>query len=453
MTGSPATVAMPPSAARLFAGVGERCAGVAERSPTVLVAPSGFKECLPPRAVADAIADGVGRAMPSARIIRLPLADGGEGFVDELVRFGGGAIERIVVDGPVGDPVEVRLGLIGAGGQRTAVLEIADAAGLWRVPPGRRDPTRTDSRGVGQMIHAALDRGIRRIVIGCGDSGVNDGGLGMARALGVAFRDRGGAPVASAGALADLAAIDLSGRDPRLAAASIEVVVNPCARLLGPDGVSRRYGPQKGATPAQVERLEAGLARLAACIRRATGCDVAQRRGAGASGGLGAGFTAFCGARLVSRFAFVRRHFGFDAALRAADLVITAEGCVDLQTVAGKMPGWVARQARRHGVPVIALAGRIDLPPALRDACGFDALVEIAPPACSPAESIAQAARWLRERSAEVIGGIVVAGTRGRNRSGGAAPLPGRRRDPGWRADVVCSSGPCGPGSIAVCPP
>lgn len=324
----------------------------------VLIAPSGFKESLGADEVADCIASGVRRAVPDAYVRRAPLADGGEGFAKALVSAAGGTLHPVEVTGPVGEPVTAVFGLLDGEDQPTAVLEMSAAAGLRHVPPGLRDPLSTTTYGVGELISAALDAGATRILVGCGDSGTNDGGAGMAQALGVALTDSEGNPIGSGGgALADLAAIDPSGLDRRVRLAQIDVACNWTNVLTGPNGVARVYGPQKGASSETVDRLERGLQNYAAVIARDVGVDIATAPGSGASGGLGAGLSALLGARLHSRFDIITRYLAFDHLLADADLVITAEGAIDRQTSRGKVPAEVARLAGARDVPVIALTG------------------------------------------------------------------------------------------------
>lgn len=326
----------------------------------ILVAPSGFKEGLDARDVAASIARGVARALPSACITVLPLMDGGEGFTHALVETANGSLHRMRTTDPLGRPIDVEIGLLGQATRPTAVIEIAAAAGLRLVAPAERDLARASSTGVGRMIRRALDLGAKRILIGCGDSGVNDGGAGLARILGARFLDRDGNEIGEGALpLTRLARIDLSGLDPRLAACEIEVAVNWKNVLAGRRGVSRVYGPQKGASPELIERLDQALVVFARCIRDATGRDVAAMPGAGASGGIGAALAGLCGASLIPRFEVVRRHLPFDEKLAAADLVLTAEGSVDSQSARGKIPAEVASRARALGVPVILLAGSI----------------------------------------------------------------------------------------------
>ena len=376
---------------------------------TILVAPSGFKESLSADAAADHIADGVLRAMPEARILKAPMVDGGEGFTEALVGVTGGEIRRVTVTGPVGRPVESFFGLLGGQQTPTAVIEMAAAAGLRLVPRDRRDPTKTTSYGVGQLIAAALDAGARRILLGCGDSGINDGGAGMAQALGVRLLDAEGQEIGwGGGALHRLARIDMAGRDPRLDDVVIDAAVNWHNRLLGERGVARVFGPQKGATPAQVELLEAGLETYAARIRAATGVDVAAAQGAGASGGLGAGLMGMLGGRLHPRFEIVMQYLDLDRLIAEADLVITAEGSLDGQTPYGKVPCEVAQRAKRRGLPVIALAGTIGKGVTANFDQGIDAFASILKRPCSLDEAIAKAEKLLKRAAEDAIRMIAV---------------------------------------------
>ncbi|MGL5116670.1 MAG: glycerate kinase [Beijerinckiaceae bacterium] len=373
-------------------------------SLTVLIAPSGFKESLSVTEVTEAIAEGVIRAMPGARILKAPMVDGGEGFTEALVDATGGQIRHISVTGPVGAPIRSFIGLLGGKGPKTAVLEMAAAAGLSLVPRDRRDPTLTTSFGVGEQIKAALDLGARRILIGCGDSGINDGGVGMAQALGARFLDKNGEELPfGGGALRNLVSIDISGLDPRLAGVKIDAAVNPHNILLGERGVARVFAPQKGATPAQVVELEAGLIRYAAEVKHTTGRDLGMAEGSGASGGLGIGLMAFCGARLHPRYDIVMRYLAFGDLLARADLVITAEGSLDGQTPYGKIPAEVGRRARDLGIPVIALAGTIGKDVHLNLEHGIDAFASILKRPCSLEEAIGKAHKLLRRAAEDAI--------------------------------------------------
>lgn len=370
-------------------------------SLTVLIAPSGFKESLSVKAVTEAISSGVRKAMPDAEILSAPMVDGGEGTTEALVDATGGRIIKARVTGPVGAPVAGFWGLLGGAGPKTAVIEMAAAAGLSLVPRDRRNPLLTTSRGVGELILAALDHGVERILIGCGDSGINDGGAGMARALGARLLDAQGRELPEGGgALEDLAQIDVSGLDPRLASVRIDAAVNWHNMLLGQKGVARVFGPQKGATPAQVVVLERGLETYAAVIRASLGIELGAMQGAGASGGLGAGLVAFAGATLHPRFEIMLQYLDFDRLLERADLVITAEGSLDGQSPYGKVPCEVARRAKALGIPTIALAGTIGKGARQTLDHGIAAFASIVKRPCSLDEAIAKGDKLLR-RAAE----------------------------------------------------
>jgi glycerate 2-kinase len=366
-----------------------------------VVAPSGFKESLNAPDVARAIGEGVRRVYPHASVDRIPLVDGGEGTAAALASATGGRLVPTTVTGPVGRPVDAHFAVLG---DRTAVVEMAAAAGLRLVPPELRDPGATTSYGVGELIRAALDAGCRRILVGCGDSGTSDGGTGALQALGARVYDESGGELGhGGGALAGVTAVDLSTLDPRLAGSEILVAVNPHNVLCGDRGVARVFGPQKGATPAQVERLAAGLERWADVLEQDTGRDVRYGPGTGASGGLGAGLAAGLGARLRSRFEVMLDHVDLDARLAKADLVITAEGAIDRQTPHGKIPAEVARRAKRHGRPVIALAGTIGEDAAATYASGIDAFHGILPFPVDLSEAMRRGAEFLADATERAL--------------------------------------------------
>ena len=370
-------------------------------SLTILVAPSGFKESLSAEEAADCIEKGVLRACPNAEVLKVPMVDGGEGFTKALVAITGGSLHELDVTGPLGEPVASHFGFLGGQSERTAVIEMAAAAGLRLVPRDRRNPCITTSYGVGELIRAALDAGARRILLGCGDSGINDGGAGMAAALGVKLLDSEGNPLAPGGAaLASLASIDMSGRDPRLAEVRIDAAVNWHNVLLGERGVARVFGPQKGATPEQVELLAAAMETYAAAIQATTGIAVGDAPGAGASGGLGAAIMGLLGGALHPRYDIVMRYLDLDSMIGRADLVITAEGSLDGQTPFGKVPAEVGHRAKDAGRPVIALAGTIGKGVTLNFDHGIDAFASILKAPCTLDDAI-NAAPKLLVRAAE----------------------------------------------------
>jgi glycerate kinase len=373
-------------------------------SINILIAPSGFKECLEPDEVANCIATGIRRAAPDVNIRCAPLVDGGEGFAKSLVATTGGELRQAMVTGPVGQPVYAHFGFLGGRGPRTAVLEMAAAAGLRLVPFAARDPLVTTTYGVGELIKAALDAGAERILVGCGDSGTNDGGAGMAQALGIHLFDAAGNELGRGGGeLARLAHIDLSQRDPRLDNVPIDVACNWHNVLCGPRGVARVFGPQKGASPEIVERLAAALEHYAHLIAHQLCVDVRYLPGSGASGGLGAGLHALLGATLHPRYEIVMRYLDIDHLLHGADLVITAEGGIDAKTVRGKIPAEVARWAERHHLPVIVLAGTIGRDAEVNYAYGIDSFSSILETPCTLAEAIENAPRFLINTAERVM--------------------------------------------------
>lgn len=324
----------------------------------VVIAPDSYKESLTAMEVATAIENGFKEIMPNAEYIKLPMADGGEGTVQSLVDATGGDIVTVEVMGPLGQPVTGFYGLLGDGS--TAVIEMAAASGLHLVEPDERNPLLTTTYGTGELIKAALDKGVDHIIIGIGGSSTNDGGVGMAQALGAKLVDDQGADLSfGGGALANLASIDLSGLDPRLADVQLEVACDVDNPLCGPKGASHIFGPQKGATPEMVVQLDANLAHYAKVIRQTNGKDVIDQAGAGAAGGLGAALLGLFNATLRPGINIVMDAVNLTEVIKDADLVITGEGRIDSQTIHGKTPIGVARTAKLYDLPVIGIAGSI----------------------------------------------------------------------------------------------
>jgi glycerate kinase len=333
----------------------------------VLVAPDKFKGTLTAREAAGAIAAGWRRAVPETMLDVLPMADGGEGTMETLVAALGGYERPARVTGPLGDPVGAKFGLVERPGGLTAVVEMARASGLTLIAPQRRDPKRATSRGTGELILAACEAGARSVIVCIGGSATNDGGAGMAQAVGVRLLDAEGLDIRpGAIPLLDLARIHLRGLDPAVAAARFVVATDVDNPLLGPSGASAVYGPQKGASPEDVSLLDDALAHLAAVIHRDLGIDVRDVPGAGAAGGLGAGLVAFLGARLRPGVDVVMEAVGFRERLASSDLVVTGEGAFDSQSLRGKVPTGILRAARELGVPAVVLCGRreVDAPDA-----------------------------------------------------------------------------------------
>lgn len=370
----------------------------------ILIAPSGFKESLGPEEVSDCIEEGILRALPEAKIEKLPLVDGGEGFAKVLVRVTGGTLHYVTVTGPVGQPVKAHFGLFGGPGPKTAVLEMASAAGLRLVPRDARDPLKTTTYGVGELIKAALDAGAQRLFIGSGDSGTNDGGAGMAQALGVRLLDASGSEIGHGGGeLLRLERIEMSGRDSRIGRVEIVVPCNWHHVLCGPNGAARVFGPQKGASPEAVERLAAALDHYAAIIERQMGIDVRTMPGGGGSGGLVTGLHVFLNARLHPCYDIVMQYLEIDSPLRQADLVITAEGCLDLTTPSGKIPAEIARRAKRYDLPVIALVGMVGQGAEANFDHGIDAFSSILEAPVTLSEAMENASDLLTQAAERVM--------------------------------------------------
>ena len=375
----------------------------------VLIAPSGFKENLSPERVADCIEEGVRRALPDANIQKAPLVDGGEGFTKTLVAATGGTLHNLTVTGPVGQPVEASYGILGGAGSRTAVLEMASAAGLRLVPEGLRNPLNTTTYGVGELIKAALDAGIERILIGCADSGTNDGGTGMAQALGAGLFDVAGNAIGWGGKeLLKLERIDLSGIDPRLQRVRIDAACNFNSVLCGPSGAARLFGPQKGASPMAIELLAEALDHYAAVIERQLRIDVRAMPGGGAAGGLGAGLRAFLNANLHHRYEIVLQYLDLDTPLSKADLVITGEGCIDFSTARGKIPCEVGRRAKLLGLPVVVVAGMIGQGAEASLEQGVDSFTSIADGPMQLSAALYRAPQLLKKGAEHVMRNILV---------------------------------------------
>ena len=342
----------------------------------ICVAPNSFKESLNAVEAAQCIAAGLGRALPGCEIASVPMADGGGGTVLAMVAATAGRTVRCKASGPLGEPVDAEFGILGGG--ESAVIEMAAASGLQLVPPEKRNPLFTTTFGTGELMAAALDAGVRRILIGIGGSATVDGGVGMAQALGVRFLDAAGAEIPRGGAgLASLARIDRSGIDRRISSTRIDVACDVDSPLTGASGAAPVYGPQKGATPPMVEQLSRNLEHLASVIRRDLGIDVAGMPGGGAAGGLGAGLVAFLGAKLCGGAEMVIEHAGLEQKMQGCHLVITGEGRLDAQSLRGKAPVAVARLARRLGIPAIAIAGCIGRERSGLHDAGIDAFFSI----------------------------------------------------------------------------
>lgn len=324
----------------------------------ILIAPDSFKESMTAKEAADAIEIGIRKVMPDAVCVKVPMADGGEGTTQSLVDATNGQLFQIEVLGPLGDPVTASFGLFGDG--KTAVLEMASASGMQLIPHDQRNPLFTTTYGTGQLIKAALDKGAKHLVIGIGGSATNDGGAGMFQALGGRLLDKDGYELPYGGGSLDrLHTIDASNLDPRLKDVTVEVACDVNNPLTGENGASHVFGPQKGATPEMVERLDSNLKHYAKIIKEQLGKDVDQIPGAGAAGGLGAGLIAFLSAKLIKGVELVIQHTKLEQQMAGVDFIITGEGRIDGQTVFGKTIFGISTLAQKHNLPVIALVGCI----------------------------------------------------------------------------------------------
>ncbi len=371
----------------------------------IIIAPNALKGSCDASAAARAMARGLRRVAPRAELVEIPVADGGDGLLELAIQAMGAERIPARVTGPRLAPVTAALGWLPR--RRLALIEMALASGLALLTEEERDPCLATSLGTGVLIRAALDLGAETLVVGIGGSATNDGGIGMASALGWRFLDRDGQPLTPNGAsLSALACIDGSGRDPRLAHVRILAACDVNNPLTGPQGASAIYGPQKGASPAQVRALDAGLAHLADLVAGwdQTGQDSRRDQpGAGAAGGLGFGLQAFCGAHLRPGAELVLDILDFDARLAGADLVLTAEGRLDGQTLSGKAPARVAARARRLGIPCIVLAGGLGADLERLAEVGISAAVSLCPGPLALAEAMARAEEGLADTAEQVL--------------------------------------------------
>lgn len=323
----------------------------------ILIAPDSFKESLNAVDAAQAIDAGVKLALPHAETVLLPIADGGEGTVTTLVSALGGKYIDSQVQGPLGQPIRARWGLLTGD---TAVIETAAASGLALLAPGERNPLLASTFGTGQLLLAALQRGCRRIILGLGGSATVDGGAGALAALGADLLDANGRKITpNAQGLLALASINTANVDPGLKRARIEIAADVDNTLLGPRGAAKVFGPQKGATPSQVAVLEQALARLAAVAENQFGKDIAAFAGSGAAGGLAAGLQLIAPVSVRSGITLILEALDFAGHLAGADLILTGEGQIDSQSAMGKALGGIAGLAKEKSVPLIAFCGAL----------------------------------------------------------------------------------------------
>jgi glycerate 2-kinase len=362
----------------------------------ILITPDKFKDSLGAREVADCIAAGLREVVPDATIEIVPVADGGEGTADVISQAGGGEWVVCGAHDSLGRAITTRY--LWLPNRRLAAMDMSEAAGLGRIAPHERDPSRANTYGVGEMLLAAAHRETHDVIVGLGGSATNDGGFGMARALGFRFLNKDGAELD--GPVSGLLGLDRISRprDPFLPGVIGAVDVgNP---LLGARGATRTFGPQKGAAPDQLEVLEESLARLADVVARDLGCDFREAAGAGAAGGLGFGLMSFCGATIRPGFDLLAEILDLGAAMQRADFVITGEGSLDEQTLEGKVPAGVARLARKLGKRVFAVVGRATENPVVLGI--FDAVFALATPTITGEEAMSRTKELLRERGREL---------------------------------------------------
>ncbi|EGQ7969289.1 TPA: glycerate kinase [Vibrio cholerae] len=348
----------------------------------VVIAPDSFKESLTAKQVCDAIQAGLARVWHDAKFVSIPVADGGEGTVQSLVDATQGRLVEVKVMGPQGKRVEAFYGMLGD--NQTAVIEMAAASGLHHVPLVQRDPKLTTSFGTGELIRHALDQGVTKLIIGLGGSATNDGGVGMLAALGARFTNADGDPIQlTGGGLRELTHIDLQDFDPRLQNCDILVACDVNNPLCGDKGASAVFGPQKGATPEDVQLLDGALRQFGLLTEKVTGKMVLESACAGAAGGMGAALLAYTQARLRPGIEIVLETVQLAHQVSDADLVITGEGRIDSQTVHGKTPMGVAKVAKRFDVPVLALCGCTGDNYQAVYQCGIDAVFAAVPRAMS----------------------------------------------------------------------
>ena len=367
-----------------------------------LCAPDSFKESLTAMEAARAMAQGIENADHDAEVRCLPMADGGEGTARALVDATGGSMRAVPVHDPLGRPVEGHFGLLADG--TTAVVETAEASGLALLEAKERNPLIASSYGTGELMLAAVRSGAKRIIVGLGGSATNDAGAGLLQALGVRLLDKNGNDLAHGGAaLANLTTIDISTMDPALKNVAITAACDVTNPLTGPTGASAVFGPQKGASKDDVATLDAALAHFAQVIDSQLGVAVNDVPGAGAAGGIGAALKGFLHAEFRPGIAIVIEQSGLDAAAQWADVVFTGEGSIDFQTKFGKTPAGVAETAKRHGKPVIAVAGHIGTGIDELHEVGIDAVFGIAPGAASLSELLADAAANVTRTTEQIV--------------------------------------------------
>lgn len=344
----------------------------------IVIAPDSFKESMTAQKACDAIERGLKKIIKNVEFIKVPMADGGEGTTQSLVDATGGKFYHTESTGPLGEKVNSVFGILGDG--KTAILEMASTSGLEIVPREKRNPMLTTTFGTGELIKKAMDMGVSTVLIGIGGSATNDGGAGMIQALGGKLLDKNGNQIGfGGGKLSEIERIDLSEVDERLKNIKIIAACDVQNPLTGPTGASHIFGPQKGADKEMVEILDENLKHFAEIIRKDLGKDIENVPGAGAAGGLGAGLMAFLSAELKKGIDIVIEYSKLEEKMNGVSLVITGEGSIDGQTRFGKTPYGVAKTAKKHNIPVVALAGNVGKDTDILYDFGFDAVFSIMP--------------------------------------------------------------------------
>lgn len=360
----------------------------------IVIAPDSFKGCLNALSVAKAMQLGVQRVFPESVVDMIPMADGGEGTVDAMLSSVPGKKIKVYTTDPLGRPIEAGYGLIDNGS--TAIIEMAAASGLTLLTKKEKNPRITSTYGTGVLIRDALERGVNKIILGIGGSATNDGGAGLAVALGVKLLDSKGKELRAGGeALTELAKIDISRINPHLSKVKIEVACDVQNPLCGPEGASAVYGPQKGATSEDVKVLDAALKNLGERLSTVAGTNLLELAGGGAAGGLGAGAVGFLGAHLKAGSQIVLEVSNADAKIKCADLVLTGEGRTDFQTAYGKVPVGVAALAQKYNVPVLVISGSVEGPPDVLSAQGIQSCFSVSEGPGTLEDAFAKAERQL----------------------------------------------------------
>ncbi|WLD93818.1 glycerate kinase [Alkalihalobacillus sp. AL-G] len=363
----------------------------------IVVAPDSFKGSISAKDICSTVTIGVKRVFPEAIVKEIPLADGGEGTMENMVHASNGTTKQVDVTGPIGKKIKAEYGLLGD--NQTVVVEMAQASGLPLLQDHEKDPMKTTTFGTGELIKHALDDGFRKFIVGLGGSATNDGGTGMLRALGMSFHRKDGTHLPEGGAaLIDLDHVDDSKLDPRLKECSIVIASDVTNKLCGPDGASAVFGPQKGATADMVKQLDKALNHFSEVVLTQMDTDMSELVGGGAAGGVGAALITFLDAEIQPGIDIIMEKLNFESDIKDAQLVITGEGRLDSQTLSGKVINGVSKRAQMQGVPVIALCGGLDLETNKFDDLGILSAFTIVPGPCQLEEAMVSASNWIPDR-------------------------------------------------------